>query len=206
MMEWDREDSSLTPVLPVLRALLACATSSRMLSARDTSTCARYEQLHGFKSSRAGSKSMAQNKGKGCSPVVLKLVRTLLRGTSFRFPQCTAKNSQLWCPIPYFTFSDMLGCHAWCCEGAYLFQPDNADAALAILAHDQPLAAVEEVEQLAAVNLKAGHPQRQVRMLRIAKIGEDVRCGTQRQRLHCVCFAAACLAVREACCLHLAYM
>lgn len=45
MMEWDREDSSLTPVLPVLRALLACATSSRMLSARDTSTCARCETI-----------------------------------------------------------------------------------------------------------------------------------------------------------------
>jgi hypothetical protein len=40
MMECEREESSLTPVLPVLRARFACPTSSCTVSARVTSTCA----------------------------------------------------------------------------------------------------------------------------------------------------------------------
>ena len=45
MMEWERDESSLTPVLPVLRALLACPTSSCTVSAHVTSTCSQQPNL-----------------------------------------------------------------------------------------------------------------------------------------------------------------
>lgn len=39
MMECDREESALAPVLPVLRAALEWSTSCWMVATRDTSTC-----------------------------------------------------------------------------------------------------------------------------------------------------------------------
>ena len=40
MMECEREESALAPVLPVLRAALEWSTSCWMVATRDTSTCA----------------------------------------------------------------------------------------------------------------------------------------------------------------------